>query len=370
MKQTRLFLMITRSLILPLCTGLFLCTGCLHREYPVGEDSSDSSQGADQLNSEHQTTAHFEYSQSEGSKSTNSSASAEQLLLESAEYRILLTSDTHYTYRSSWYETSPEDRMQHWVDSILEEHERRPFDLILILGDVSLDHWKWQGGGSYLKDGISTTELFVKNYVSQLPEDVPVRILAGNHEQYSNEQWKELTGNDRTCSFVLGNNLFIMPDSYSGELDPDYHHDGVYLPVDVDYIQDQMDAHPDHKVYLVSHYFNMGAESEEFKALLRDNNRIVTLFQGHTHKCSVISLGEDCGSKTILQCGNFSYSGNKESTQSIVDSFWGFRDLILTEKKAVSRYLMVESDAIVNKQQVHVNRSMIAVIPFSLKYYE
>ena len=347
-----------------------LClSGCLQRGTPpIGSDTDTNSNTSS-------NTAHGSSSeplrgsgtpQGETQKA-DKEAAEEQALLDSADYRILLTTDTHYTYRSSWYGVTPEARMQMWVDAILAEHQRRPFDLILIMGDVSLDHWKWQGGGSWLKDGISTTKLFVENYVSQLPEDVPVRILAGNHEQYSNEQWRELTGNDRTCSFVLGDNLFIMPDSFGGELDPDYHHDGVYTPMDVAYIQEQMDAYPNHKVYLVSHYFNMSLESDEFKQLLRENSRIVTLFQGHTHQRSILSLDADCGSKYILQCGNFSYVGSAQTTEEILDSFWGFRDLILTKERAVSRYIIAESDAVVNESKIHMDRAVVSIIPFKLK---
>ena len=43
------------------------------------------------------------------------------------------------------------------------------FDLIVIGGDTSLDHWEHNGGGSYLKDGVTTTKAFMEKYVSQLP---------------------------------------------------------------------------------------------------------------------------------------------------------------------------------------------------------
>ena len=124
----------------------------------------------------------------------------ETAVLDNADYRILLTSDTHHTYLQTYYGISSEERMQAWVDAIKAEHALRPFDLIVIVGDVSLDHWKWQGGGSYLKDGISTTKSFMDDYVSQLPEDVPVFVLAGNHEQYGNEKWKELMLGQRGIS--------------------------------------------------------------------------------------------------------------------------------------------------------------------------
>lgn len=368
MKHSVKHRIVTRALALLVLTMLCLCTGCLRRGLPFAESDSDTQSGAGGSGGAGEGSENGASGQDgKQTQKIDRDAVAEQELFEDTQYRILLTSDTHYTYLRTWYGVSAEDRMQLWVNSILAEHRRRPFDLIVVMGDVSLDHWKWNGGGSYLKEGISTTKAFVEDYVSQLPENVPVIILPGNHEQYSNAQWKELTGNDRSCSFVLGNNLFIMPDSYSGELDPDYHHDGVYQPMDVDFIQEQMDAYPDHRVYLISHYFNMNLESEEFKALLRDNDRIITLFQGHTHKCNILSLGEECGSKYILQCGNFSYSGDSETTDDILNSFWGFRDLVITQEKAVSRYIIAESDATVNGNKYHLERAIKSVMPYRFK---
>jgi hypothetical protein len=55
--------------------------------------------------------------------------------------------------------------------------------------------------------------------VSKLP-DVPKFFLAGNHEQYGNEEWKAITGNDRSGTITLGNNTFVLLDACAGDLNP------------------------------------------------------------------------------------------------------------------------------------------------------
>ena len=276
------------------------------------------------------------------------------------EYRILLTSDIHCTHLLEWYGTSYRDRMQHWVDSVLAEHEKQPFDLIVILGDVSLDFWEHQGGGSYINQNRSTTDEFVKDFVSQLPDDVPVFMLAGNHEQYGPDDWLAITGNERQGAFVLGDQLFVFVDTFAGELDPDYHHDGKYMGVDMDFVNEQLALHPDKDVWLIGHYFNVDAESDAFCQLLGENDRIRGLFQGHTHQCVPINLGDQYGGLTIAQTGNFSYT----KATDVVGSFWGFRDLVIGEEGASSRYIIVESDAVIDGEQTHIDRSDVHVVEY------
>ena len=55
-------------------------------------------------------------------------------------YRILITSDIHDTDLETWYGVSNAARLEHWLRQVLAEHEKMPFDLILIPGDISLDY--------------------------------------------------------------------------------------------------------------------------------------------------------------------------------------------------------------------------------------
>jgi calcineurin-like phosphoesterase family protein len=290
----------------------------------------------------------------------------EGAMLPLADYRVLLTSDTHYTYRQTWYDVKPEARMQTWVDAILSEHALRPFDLIVILGDTSLDHWKYNGGGSYLKDGVSTTKTFMENYVSQLPAEVPVFVLAGNHEQFGNEKWREIVGNDRQGSFVLGDHLFLFLDSYNAELDPSYHHDGYATAPDVAFIREEMEKYPQHKVYLLSHGFDLNLGGDEFAEIVC-NPRVVTLFQGHTHQCTPKDMGAEYQNKKLLQTGNFSYTAHSETAQSMIESFWGFRDLVLVGDRAVSRYIVADSAARIMDEITRIPRQLRQIVLFETK---
>ncbi len=271
------------------------------------------------------------------------------------DFRVLISSDIHCTHLLEWYEVDYRDRMQLWVDAVLYEHEQQPIDLIILNGDLSLDHWAHSGGGSWLRESRSTTEEFVNDFVSQLPEEIEIYVMPGNHEQFDNLDWWFITGNDRQEYTVLGNNLFIMSDNFAGELNPDYHHDGVYTGVDMDFVNAAIAEHPDKDIWLISHYFDMSKESAEFKDLLKNNDRVKGLFHGHIHTTAVQELGEEYNDLTIAVTGNFAYT--KES--DILGSFWGFRDLVITADDASSRYIIADSEAVVDGQHVIVDRSEI-----------
>ena len=278
-------------------------------------------------------------------------------------YRVILSSDVHYTYLEAWYGWTSEDRMQHWVDSIIEEHQKSPIDLLIIAGDTSLDHWL--ANGSYVKDKISTTETLVKNYISQLPKEIEVFVCPGNHEQFNDAQWLKLTGNKRQGSVAIGNNLFVMLDTFSKNLEPNYKGNPVDCPADVAFIKSQMAEHPECKnVYLVAHYFHTGVQTDEFKELLRDS-RIKGLFQGHTHQSSVITLGSEFGNKKIAQTGNFSYTGDTASADAVKNGFWGFRELVITPESAISSYIVTQTRIVIDgKEIVSLNRMLTHRVRF------
>ena len=279
---------------------------------------------------------------------------------EQTDFRILLTSDIHCTHLLEWYNVPYKDRMQHWVDSVTAEHEEQPFDLIVIMGDVSLDFWQHSGGGSYINEGYSSTDEFIMDYVFSLPREIPYFMMAGNHEQYSNEQWLDLTYNERQGYYVLGNNLLLFLDTFAGELDPDYHHDGKYTGVDMDFVDEVLAEHGDKDIWLIAHYFDMNNESDEFKSFLKDNDNIKGLFHGHVHQCTAIELGEEYNNLTIAQTGNFAYT----KASDIEGSFWGFRDLVITADGAESRYIIVESDATINGKQTHIDRGIVNIVEY------
>ena len=266
-----------------------------------------------------------------------------------SDFRILFSSDLHCTDLREFYGTDYATRMQHWVNSVLAEHARNPIDLLVINGDISLDHAK--DGGAHLLGRDVTAKTFVDDYVSQLPEEIEVFIMAGNHEQYANTRWYSITGNLRQGYRTLGNNLFIFLDTYNADLDPFTNSNGTYSGVDIRYAKELIEEYPNHNVYLIAHYFDVEAEPPAFSELLLTCNRIVGLFHGHTHRASVTQLGRLHNSLTIAQTGNFSYPNPEET-----NAFWGFRELVITGDSAYSRYIVTESESILNSNSPYTRR--------------
>ncbi len=277
---------------------------------------------------------------------------------EEVQYRVCITSDVHYTPLNDGFGWNYEERVQLWVDTILEEHEKEPFDLIIINGDVSLD-WR-ANGGTVLKQGTSTTAEFIEKYVSQLPEGVPVYILPGNHERYTEELWQQLTGNGRSASFVLGDNLFIMPDSFRGDTDMTIDATGESVALDTDYIKAEMEKYPKHNVYIISHEIDTEKQPGAFwRICLKENVR--GMFAGHTHAHNLI-FPELASGKVIAQTGCFAWD-NTFGAMSTTGT-WGVRDLIITENHAVSRYIVIDQALVVDGTPKHYPAEIDSVVEY------
>lgn len=274
---------------------------------------------------------------------------------KSKRLRVIISSDMHYsisskepyTVQSNYYGITNDERLQHWVDAIKEEHKRDPIDLLLIAGDVSFDLCDKRGT---VTNGLgSTVEPFMEKYVSQLPREIPMFILPGNHDPYYDVNWVKKTGFHRQGYMELEGHLFILVDTFPEGMEENYDVEKgtPYVQVDVEYIQSVMDQYPTHKVWLVSHYFHHKGESDAFRELVRENDRIIGLFAGHSHQSSVIPMGEEYANKTIAQTGHYSYSfyrpfptGNVEDE---FNDFFGFRELIIEGDHAYSNYIVPDT---------------------------
>ena len=276
-----------------------------------------------------------------------------------AQYRILMTSDIHCTDLEDWYGVSDHDRMEHWLEAVYREHEKQPFDLILIPGDISLDY---HAEKTPFDKGYSTAWQFMKMYAARLPKGVPVIVGAGNHEQFPEETWHKITGNPRQCHAVVGNHTFVMLDGFREALLTTYDSSNCYSTMDTAYVRQLLDKYPENHMWLVSHWFQPEAETEEFRRLVSSENRIRGLFMGHTHEHQLIPLGPEWGNKVIAQTGNFSYTMSGADT----GGFWGFRDLVIEENKAVSRYIMADSDVVLEEGRVHFDGRISQVLEYTL----
>ncbi|MBQ8357982.1 MAG: metallophosphoesterase [Clostridia bacterium] len=264
--------------------------------------------------------------------------------------RILIASDIHWCHLE-WYGVSTEERMERFVRHVEEEYEKDPFEALLLLGDYSLDHWKWNIKGCWINEGRSNTKVFADRVISRLKRlGVPMAAIAGNHEQYGNTLWKELTGFTRTDSLVLGDDLFILLDTFGADLDPTEHSDGTYCGADVELVRSLMAQYPDKRVILCAHHFEPGRESDAFRQLVAEDDRILCLFGGHVHRSNVVELGEAWGNKALLYTGQYSYNNGKNGPP--MNSMWGFRDLILTDDALESRYITPANTIVYNEETV------------------
>jgi len=271
------------------------------------------------------------------------------------EKRVIVLTDTHLS-STEWYGISSEERMERLIAQLKEYDKRNPFDEIIVLGDISLDY---AGGNGSLENGgtVNDSKNFIDNYLKQLGKTY--YILPGNHEQHDNDTWKGFVGEDRQFSFVSGGYLFIACDTfYSAE-----GYDWAYTPVDVDFVKEEMAKYPDLPVVILAHGFKMESESAEFKELLKTEDRIVGMFQGHDHLAWVETLGEDLGNLSIYHSGQYAYTDGNP-----YDIRWGFCDVILGENGISIKYVQPSNTMLVPPEaypdSVYADRNNFAKIRF------
>ena len=253
--------------------------------------------------------------------------------------RLLLLSDIHYC-QEEYGGIARDEKIERLLAQINAEHQKEPFERILFLGDYSLDHWMWGTKGSWLAEGTSYTQIFAERYCGRLP--APYYLLPGNHEQFGEEAWERITGCKRSANFTVGDYLIILWDSYGADLDPTEHSDGTYAPIDVAAVRGLMEAEPEKKVILCSHYFHPTFRPEE-QELIADP-RVVCLFQGHTHYAGVLTLPKEYGAKKLIQTGSWAKiipGGNIA---------WGVRELIFEPDRVFTEYLVAEQPLYHNGQ--------------------
>lgn len=260
------------------------------------------------------------------------------------EKRIIFLSDVHNCH-INWYGVKTENRLNRMVEQVNVSLEKQPVEGVFILGDVSLDFWVWDEKGCYLRyPPRSNTKLFMNRYADRLPK--PLYLIPGNHEQYGAYEWELFTGFPRSYTIECGDAVFVMMDNYAGVLAPKHHSDGTYSQTNVDQIKKSLAEYPDKPVFLCSHFFDPAKETEELFRLIQENNRIHALLMGHTHRSAIL----DFGGKPLVQCGNYSYSGEKDA----LTCFWGWRELYISDTEIYSYYYVPENTAVIGGKTVHI----------------
>lgn len=249
------------------------------------------------------------------------------------EARIIFCSDVHLCH-VEWFGRNSSDRMENMISDLNRFCQEKPCEKIIFLGDYSLDHWVYSIGGSVLREGVSNTANFVRDFASRL--NVPYHMAPGNHEQYGYENWKAITGTARDDAFVVGGYLIITCDNFSGLLDPTVHSDGVYTLTKLNFIREKMADYPDLPVILCGHFFDVQKEPDEFFEFLKNEKRITLLICGHDHVAKVDDLGERAGHVCLYHDGHYSYSGNGTTPREFM---WGFCEALLSADGIDIRYV-------------------------------
>ncbi len=225
--------------------------------------------------------------------------------------RILLITDIHFCH-AEWHGLSSEERMELALEKISKVYERSPFDMILCLGDYSLDFWGCENGGSYLREGLSNTARFVSEVKPRLP--APCYMIPGNHEQYSNEKFLSITGYPREFAVRYGNNVFLMLDTFGGNLDPAEHSDGTYSGVNLSFVKKVIRENRGGRFFLCAHDIMPESENKKLWKILKRAD-VPCAFLGHTHKNNIL-FPTRSGSFPLVYCGNLSYSCTPYETLS------------------------------------------------------
>lgn len=244
---------------------------------------------------------------------------------ETKNRRIMVLTDLHYC-TNEFHGTDNGTRMANLISDVREEYEREPFDMILCLGDYSLDFWAWEPYGTYLRTpSVSDTANFMREIYPKFP--APAYMIPGNHEQYGEEKWKKITGFARTFAVEYAEYVFLMCDTFGGELDPTENSDGVYTGIDADFLKASLEKYPGKEIIICAHDLYPAEESNETKRIIRENDRILCVLAGHIHSSKTVILGKEWRNLPVFYCGDYSYCGDYDDAHPN----WGYRIIDLKD---------------------------------------
>ena len=267
--------------------------------------------------------------------------------------RVLLVSDMHYTTQESPAELklkfpdantsiaagdafghTQREKIEKVFEGIAYEDAKEPLDAVFVLGDLSIDDYNFRNLP------INFCERFKIDCLDRLR--CPSFVLAGNHDSYPDELWRDIFGCGRQYSVTVADQVFIMLDTFRAC--PASGASGAqYTPVDTDFLRGELEKYRGKNIFLCSHFFRVGDESDAFKRLVRESEDIICLFCGHTHHNGVIELGEEYGNKQLFDIGGYGYHGMVINGQYSFGQFdpawaWGYQILEISEKEIYTHH--------------------------------
>ena len=184
-------------------------------------------------------------------------------------------------------------------EAILAEHEKAPLDGVLVLGDLSIDDYDFRN----LPDNYCRR--FRQEVMDRLP--CPAWALAGNHDSYPDEVWREVFGYGRQFAVEIAGSVFVMADTF--RTTPAHGASGSsYTPLDTAFLRGVAERYSGKPLYLCAHHIQECGESDEAAAWVRETST-VCMFRGHTHHDGIIATGERYGHKPLIDIGGYAYNG-------------------------------------------------------------
>lgn len=267
--------------------------------------------------------------------------------------RVLVVSDIHFS-KDFFYDVDGFTRMQIMIDKLIEEHNKENIDFCIFLGDLSLDFY-WKGKTSV---GNYTKEL-IDRYISQLP--FSCYIIRGNHDNYNDDEWIKMTGNPTEFSIKTEENLaFILLDNFRYNYDSEFPFaDSPYSAINLPFLKAEMEKLKGNKIILLAHNFNSNMESSETVMYIENNEDILALISGHSHRHDTLTFAN----KPHFKTGNFSYgiaNGTLNPTYT-TEYAMGFREIKVTENGLETCYITPAiNEGTINQTYNRINQTVIS----------
>lgn len=246
--------------------------------------------------------------------------------------RVLLLSDLHYTtdetpeaLTARAKEAKPslaagdafgltqKEKLARAIADMNAECAEKPADLVLFLGDLSLDDPPYR----------CLPENYCEACMAALRTlPCPVYVLPGNHDSYPPAGWEASTGCARQYVIDTKEALFVMLDTFA--LLPAAGASGSgYSGVDCDFLESVLSKDPGKPVILCAHGLDPAKESGRFFEILRAHKEIKLMFRGHTHLHGVLSVE----AVPLADIGGYAYNGmiiENKYTFSVFDPAWAW----------------------------------------------
>ena len=262
-------------------------------------------------------------------------------------HKVLLVSDMHYTTDEGYSELkksypaarasaaagdafgyTQREKIEFVKNDLNREIGKGAVDAVFVLGDLSIDDYSFRN--------------LPLNYCAEFKRECMDKLncrayaIPGNHDSYTNEQWKEIFGLDRQFSVKIGDTVFILLDTFADYPAKDAS-GSKYTGADFGFLEREIGKYTDEKIIIMSHYFPFDKNRDVLERTLEKYKGIVCLFDAHTHVNKVYPPTEK---HKYCQINIGGYSGEiREDNNLYFDRFdeawaWGYEVFEWNENEA------------------------------------